>query len=131
MYGGNSYDVYSLLHLSLDSRVSVVDYRGQVIVDTYVRPTAKVVDYRGAVTGIEAHHLTSGENERTPAEPRTYRLTIPLSTANAKPFDEVQQDVANLLHGKVIIGYALWNDLSGEETVVFVVNLRELTYDLR
>ncbi|KAI0345254.1 hypothetical protein BDW22DRAFT_1326253 [Trametopsis cervina] len=73
------------------ARVSIVNYRGHTIVDTYVQPTASVTDYRTSTTGIEAHHL---------------------SPSNARPFVEVQRDVANLLRGKVIVGYTLWNDLS-------------------
>ncbi|KAI0094056.1 hypothetical protein BDY19DRAFT_982822 [Irpex rosettiformis] len=76
---------------SMAARVSIVDYRGHVIMDTYIQPMMHVTDYRTAVNGIEARHL---------------------SAANARPFAEVQHDVANCIHGKVIVGYTLWNDLS-------------------
>lgn len=42
-------------------RVSIVDYRGQVILDNFVQPTMPVSDYRSAVTGIEPHHLASSK----------------------------------------------------------------------
>ncbi|KAG6334040.1 hypothetical protein ID866_5043 [Astraeus odoratus] len=50
-----------------------------------------VSDYRSSTTGIEPHHLHSRD---TP------------------PFDRVQQHVAELIKGKVIVGHSLWNDLS-------------------
>lgn len=40
-----------------NSRVSLVEYRGNVIMDTFVAPTTTVVDYRTAATGIEARHF--------------------------------------------------------------------------
>jgi len=48
------------LTTTLDRRVSIVDYRGQVLLDTYVQPTMPVADYRTAITGIEAKSLTGG-----------------------------------------------------------------------
>ncbi len=42
-------------------RVSLVGYRGNILLDVYVRPTMPVTDYRTAATGIEAGHLNSGE----------------------------------------------------------------------
>ena len=41
-------------------RVSLVDFRGTAVLDTYVRPTMQVSDYRTSITGIEARHLNSG-----------------------------------------------------------------------
>ena len=46
----------------LISRVSIVDYTGQVIFDAFVAPTMQVIDYRTATTGIEPHHLTSSQS---------------------------------------------------------------------
>ncbi len=42
------------------SRVSVVDYRGQVLYDQFVQPTIAVTDYRTAQTGIVARDLAAG-----------------------------------------------------------------------
>ncbi|KAG1758329.1 hypothetical protein EDD22DRAFT_981468 [Suillus occidentalis] len=64
------------------ARVSVVDYKGQVILDTYVSPTMQVSDYRTA------------------------------TTADTPAFTQVQQHVADLIKGKVLVGHSLWNDLS-------------------
>ncbi|KAJ3552256.1 hypothetical protein NM688_g4247 [Phlebia brevispora] len=73
------------------ARVAIMDYRGNTIYGTYVQPTIPVTDYRTTTTGITAEHLAPG---------------------NATPFNEVQQRVANLIKGKIIIGHALWHDLS-------------------
>lgn len=73
------------------ARVSVVDYRGQVLYDTLVQPTLPVTDYRTTTTGIQPADLTP---------------------ANARPFNQVQQYVADLIRSKVIIGHTLWSDLS-------------------
>ncbi|KAH6917485.1 hypothetical protein BKA70DRAFT_1367910 [Coprinopsis sp. MPI-PUGE-AT-0042] len=73
------------------ARVSLVEYRGAVLYDRFVAPTLPVTDYRTAVTGI-----TAGD----------------LQPPNAWPFSVVQQEVANLIKGKVLVGHSLWNDLS-------------------
>lgn len=57
--------VLSLLlrHLTrlISSRVSIVDFRGSVMLDTFVAPTMQVSDYRTTTTGIEACHLLARE----------------------------------------------------------------------
>lgn len=73
------------------ARVAVVDYKGEVVLDTFVAPTMEVSDYRTTTTGIEPSHLLSPE--------------IP-------SFGRVQQHVADLIKGKIIVGHSLWHDLS-------------------
>ncbi|KAI0094583.1 hypothetical protein BDY19DRAFT_879033, partial [Irpex rosettiformis] len=70
-------------------RVTVIDYRGFVLYDTYVRPTQPVSDYRVDQTGL-----------------------TPQILSRAPPFPEVQQRVAHLLNNKILVGYALWELLS-------------------
>ncbi|KAJ7588625.1 ribonuclease H-like domain-containing protein [Mycena floridula] len=72
-------------------RVAIVDYRGQTVLDTYVVPTVKVTDYRTATTGIQPSHL---------------------SGSNAVQFSVVQEHVAKLLKGNIVVGHSLWNDFS-------------------
>ncbi|KAJ3750513.1 ribonuclease H-like domain-containing protein [Lentinula detonsa] len=76
---------------SMLARIAIVDYRGNTIVDTYVAPTMKVTEYRTATTGIEPAHLSS---------------------RNAVAFNTVQQHVANIIKGHVLVGHSIWNDLS-------------------
>ena len=70
------------------ARVSIVNYHGEQLYDTFVRPQVPVTDYRTAITGITAKTLKE-----------------------ARPFKEVQQDVATLLTGRVLVGHALKKDL--------------------
>ncbi|GAB7343185.1 hypothetical protein MBLNU457_1254t1 [Dothideomycetes sp. NU457] len=74
------------------ARVSLVNYHGEQIYDTYVlpRPGETVTDYRTHVSGIRPHHL----------QPTT-----------ARPFTQVQSVVADLLKDNVLVGHALRNDL--------------------
>ena len=72
------------------ARVVLVDFRGQSLYDKYVAPTMPVDDYRTERTGLLAAHL-----------------------ANATPFPDVQQEVGAILRsGKILVGHALWEDLS-------------------
>jgi RNA exonuclease 4 len=78
---------------NLLARVSLVNFHGEQIYDSYVLPPpkARVEDYRTHVSGIRAEHLRPGF---------------------ARTFAEVQKDVADLLDGKVLVGHALRNDLA-------------------
>ncbi|EPQ60966.1 nucleotide-binding protein [Gloeophyllum trabeum ATCC 11539] len=77
------------LSVILLSRLSITDYRGNVVLDTYVRPIRAVTDYRTAETGLYPEHLSSG-----------------------RPFDEIQRDVANIIRDRILVGYCLWDFLS-------------------
>lgn len=74
------------------ARVSVVNYHGHQIYDSYVQIPAKVTvtDYRTDVSGIEPKHL---------------RKDV------ARPFKEVQDDLKILLSGRILVGHAVKNDL--------------------
>ncbi|KAJ6575030.1 hypothetical protein B0H19DRAFT_624101 [Mycena capillaripes] len=73
------------------ARIVVINFHGEPIFDTFVRPTMEVVDYREATTGIKSWQLFSKE---------------------AVQFNVLQQHVANLIRGKIIVGHSIWNDLS-------------------
>lgn len=74
------------------ARASLVNFHGEQIYDSYVRPPPKVKieDYRTHVSGIKPAHLKAGV---------------------ARPFSEVQKDVARLLQDRILVGHALRNDL--------------------
>jgi len=69
------------------ARVSLVDFRGNIILDTYVRPTTPVMNYRIEETGIETHHLEQGID-----------------------IAQVQSLVTQAISGKVVVGHSLWKD---------------------
>lgn len=70
------------------ARVSLVNKYGNCIYDKYVKPTEKIQDYRSAVSGIYPHHLTDAEE-----------------------FKIVQNEVAEILKGRFLIGHAIKHDL--------------------
>jgi RNA exonuclease 4 len=72
------------------ARVSIVNYHGQQLYDSFVQPVEPVTDYRTAVSGVRPYHLSS---------------------KYARPFAEVQSDVANLMKDRILVGHAISNDL--------------------
>lgn len=74
---------------SVLARCSIVNWHGAILLDTFVRPKEKVTDYRTWVSGVRAKDLQS-----------------------APLFAEVQEKVANLIKGRILVGHALHNDLN-------------------
>ncbi|KAJ1929428.1 3'-5' exonuclease [Tieghemiomyces parasiticus] len=70
------------------ARVTIVNFRGHILLDTYVQPKAEVTDYRTVDHGITAAHLE-----------------------NAPDFETVQQEVAALLKDRVLVGHELGRQL--------------------
>ncbi|WEW57779.1 3'-5' exonuclease [Emydomyces testavorans] len=70
------------------ARVSLVNYNGDQVYDSFVKPKQRVTDWRTPYSGI------------TPAKLK-----------NARTFEVVQADVAGLLHGRILVGHAVNNDL--------------------
>lgn len=73
------------------ARVTICNWAEKVILDTFVKVPVKVTDYRTFVSGIEAKDLESDE---------------------AASLTEVRKMVKDVLHGKILIGHALENDLA-------------------
>ncbi|KAI5411789.1 uncharacterized protein LOC127086279 [Lathyrus oleraceus] len=70
------------------ARVSLVNKWGNVIYDEFVRPMERIVDYRTKISGIRPQDLRK-----------------------AKDFCTAQKKVAELIHGRILVGHALSNDL--------------------
>eukprot|EP00551_Chaetoceros_affinis_P020639 CAMPEP_0203721962 /NCGR_PEP_ID=MMETSP0092-20131115/5282_1 /ASSEMBLY_ACC=CAM_ASM_001090 /TAXON_ID=426623 /ORGANISM="Chaetoceros affinis, Strain CCMP159" /LENGTH=302 /DNA_ID=CAMNT_0050601975 /DNA_START=70 /DNA_END=978 /DNA_ORIENTATION=- len=85
------------------ARVSIVDYNNAVLFDTYVKVSEPVTDYRTFVSGIREEHLQSDL---------------------AMDFAQCQSIVKKLLHGKILIGHALKNDMA-------VLDIEHPWYDCR
>lgn len=78
-------------HLGSESalaRVSIINYHGHVLLDTFVAPRERVTEYRTWVSGIRERDLVG-----------------------APGFEEVQKKVAELCEGRVLVGHAIDNDL--------------------
>ncbi|KAL8790384.1 MAG: hypothetical protein Q9195_006402 [Heterodermia aff. obscurata] len=70
------------------ARVSIVNYHGHQLYDSFVLPKEPVTDYRTFVSGITAGLLRS-----------------------ARTLEAVQVDVAKLLDGRILIGHSVRSDL--------------------
>ncbi|KAK0511964.1 hypothetical protein JMJ35_005092 [Cladonia borealis] len=71
------------------ARISLVNYHGHQLYDSFVLPKEPVTDYRTHVSGITPQLLQS-----------------------ARTLESVQADVAKLLDGKILVGHAIKNDLA-------------------
>ncbi|KAG8440668.1 hypothetical protein GDO86_006423 [Hymenochirus boettgeri] len=69
------------------ARCSIVNYRGDVVYDKYVKPKLPITDYRTRWSGITRHHMKS-----------------------AVPFKSAQREILKLLKGKRVVGHALRHD---------------------
>ncbi|KAF5360961.1 hypothetical protein D9756_005160 [Leucocoprinus leucothites] len=70
------------------ARVSLINWYGAVQLDVFVRQKEQVVDYRTQWSGIRGKDMIG-----------------------AKPFEEVQKQVADLIKDRILIGHAIHNDL--------------------
>lgn len=75
-------------HESALARVSIVNFNGEQVYDSFVRPKEMVTDWRTKVSGITPRHM-----------------------AEAHTLEAVQKDVFDILEGRVLIGHAVSNDL--------------------
>ncbi|KAL1955295.1 hypothetical protein VTO42DRAFT_8827 [Malbranchea cinnamomea] len=70
------------------ARVSIVNYNGEQVYDSFVRPKELVTDWRTHISGVSPKHM-----------------------AIARSLEEVQRDVAKVLDGRILVGHAVRNDL--------------------
>lgn len=70
------------------ARVSIVNWYGHVVLDRFVKPKELVTDYRTWVSGVR-----------------------PKDLRDAPSFETVQQEVADIFRGRVVVGHAIDNDL--------------------
>jgi RNA exonuclease 4 len=73
------------------ARCSIVDFYGNTVYDKFVRPPAMVTDFRTKWSGIRKSDLRID-----------HAVSLPVC----------QEEVANLLRGKILVGHALKNDLN-------------------
>lgn len=71
------------------ARVSIVNYHGHQLYDSFVLPKEAITDYRTFVSGITPELLQE-----------------------ARTLETVQAEVAKLLDGRILIGHAIKNDLA-------------------
>ncbi|KAL4964673.1 uncharacterized protein BDV14DRAFT_190135 [Aspergillus stella-maris] len=73
---------------SVLARISLVNYNGDQVYDSYVRPKEMVTDWRTYVSGILPKHMIE-----------------------ARTLEHVQKEVGEILDGRILVGHALRNDL--------------------
>ena len=73
---------------SVLARVSIVNFHGTQVYDSFVRPKEFVTDWRTHVSGVS-----------------------PKNMATARTLEEVQEDVASTLKDRIVVGHAIKNDL--------------------
>ncbi|KAE8166375.1 hypothetical protein BDV40DRAFT_285459 [Aspergillus tamarii] len=71
------------------ARVSIVNFNGEQVYDSFVRPKEMVTDWRTHVSGILPKHMVE-----------------------ARSLEQVQKDVAEIMDGRILVGHALRNDLN-------------------
>ncbi|CEJ61364.1 hypothetical protein PMG11_09899 [Penicillium brasilianum] len=75
-------------HDSVLARVSIVNFNGDQVYDSYVRPKEMVTDWRTHVSGIAPKHMVE-----------------------ARSLEQVQKEVGEIMDGRVLVGHAVSNDL--------------------
>ncbi|KAI9836613.1 MAG: hypothetical protein M1819_001247 [Sarea resinae] len=73
---------------SVLARVSIVDYTGAQLYDSFVLPKERVTDWRTPVSGISPHHMKA-----------------------ARTLETVQAEVAELLQDRILVGHSIRHDL--------------------
>lgn len=84
------------------ARVSLVNFYGVVLLDTFVKPKERVTDWRTWVSGVAPHHMHQ-----------------------AVTFEEAQKRASELLKGKILVGHAVQNDLKS----LLILHPRHMTRD--
>lgn len=75
-------------HDSALARVSIVNFHGEQLYDSFVKPKEMVTDWRTPVSGILPKHMVE-----------------------ARSLEQVQKDVSDILQERVLVGHAIRNDL--------------------
>jgi len=70
------------------ARVSIVNYNGFSIFDSYVKPTKRIVNFLTWVSGI-----------------------TPELIRNAPTLDEIKEKIYKLLKGKILVGHTINKDI--------------------
>jgi RNA exonuclease 4 len=73
---------------SVAARVVLIDWKGRPVMDTFLKPTSAVADYRTFVSGITEDDLV-----------------------DAPTFEEAVEKVQETLHDKILVGHGVDNDL--------------------
>lgn len=96
------------------ARVCMVDEDEHIVLDTYVQPEAKVLDYRESITGVRSEHLANAPSREFVAS----LVQAVLKGADIRYNGKGGLDVDfSSLHNadrppRLLVGHDLWHDLS-------------------
>lgn len=88
------------------ARVSIVNYHGHLILDTFVKPKERVTDWRTWVSGVSAASMKTGMIPLF-----LFFFGGVLIVDIAITYEEVQQEVSDILQRRILVGHAVKNDL--------------------
>jgi len=99
-------------HQSMLARVTIIDWDCKTLLDTFVKPTSEITDYRTFVSGIVPENLVETK-ESTASSSSSCDSSSTTSILNVSLIDieTCRQKVMKILQGKVLVGHALKNDL--------------------
>ena len=83
------------------ARVTVVNYFGHLLLDAFVAPTQRVIDWRTKYSGIRPADLLN------PSGTSSYG-----KTNSAQSFEVVQNRVAELIKDRILVGHGVQGDLA-------------------
>lgn len=89
-------------HESVLARISIVDFHGRQVYDSYVKPKERVTNWRTAVSGISQKEMRF-----------------------ARDFDEVQTEVSAILKDRILIGHDIKHDLDALKLSHSPKNIRD------
>lgn len=85
------------------ARLSIVNYNGHVLIDTFVKPKGKITNFRSWISGV-----------------------YPQSMKNAMPYDEARDRAIEIMSGRVIVGHSLKHDFKVINWEPLQGNVRDL-----
>lgn len=96
------------------ARVCMVDEDEEIVLDTYVQPEAKVLDYRENITGLRPEHLANAPSRKFVAS--LVQGVLGGASIRYNGRGSLDVDFSSLHHTncrpRLLVGHDLWHDLS-------------------
>lgn len=98
-----------------ERRVCVAGPDGSPLFNCIIPPMVPVVDWRNSSVNNIHHYLSIGSSnsDRNTFLLKTNHTLLKVNAGRAVPWGEARKIVANLIYGKVVVGYQLWFEFAG------------------